>query len=41
MEETLKAKIGCKKIKPRRKFKCDLSITGRRLDFHLIENGDV
>ena len=25
MEETLKAKIGCKKIKPRRKFKCDKS----------------
>ena len=23
MEESLKAKIGCKKIKPRRKFKCD------------------
>ena len=25
MEESLKAKIGCKKIKPRRKFKCDKS----------------
>ena len=25
MEETLKAKIGCKKIKPRRKFKCEKS----------------
>ena len=25
MEENLKAKIGCKKIKPRRKFKCDKS----------------
>ena len=25
MEETLRAKIGCKKIKPRRKFKCDKS----------------
>ena len=25
MEKTLKAKIGCKKIKPRRKFKCDKS----------------
>ena len=25
MEETLKAKTGCKKIKPRRKFKCDKS----------------
>ena len=25
MEESLRAKIGCKKIKPRRKFKCDKS----------------
>lgn len=25
MEESLKAKIGCKKIKPRRKFKCEKS----------------
>ena len=25
MEETLRAKIGCKKITPRRKFKCDKS----------------
>ena len=25
MEESLKTKIGCKKIKPRRKFKCDKS----------------
>ena len=25
MDESLKAKIGCKKIKPRRKFKCDKS----------------
>ena len=25
MEKNLKAKIGCKKIKPRRKFKCDKS----------------
>ena len=25
MEENLKTKIGCKKIKPRRKFKCDKS----------------
>ena len=25
MEESLKAKIGCKKIKPRRKFKCNKS----------------
>ena len=25
MEETLRAKIGCKKIKPRRKFKCEKS----------------
>ena len=25
MEESLKAKIGCTKIKPRRKFKCDKS----------------
>ena len=25
MDESLRAKIGCKKIKPRRKFKCDKS----------------
>ena len=25
MDESLKAKIGCKKIKPRRRFKCDKS----------------
>ena len=25
MEESLRSKIGCKKIKPRRKFKCDKS----------------